>query len=138
MARPKGTIVFDPARFTDAICAWLEEGKPLEDWCAEEGRPSPQLVRQWKREIPAFGVAYARAREEGGMVLAERMRKTAATPSDHPDDVAHRRLMIDTDKWLLARWFPTQFGDKQQHEHAGSVAVTVVTGVPEASEPKKP
>ena len=48
----------------------------------------------------------------GGQVIADRLRHTARTPSSHPDDVQHRRLIIDTDKWLLARWFPTNYGDR--------------------------
>ena len=67
----------------------------------------------------AFASAYARVREIGAGVIADRMREKAAEPiptglqkGEANAIVMHRRLIIDVDKWLLARWFPTQYGDR--------------------------
>lgn len=123
-----------PQDIADKVCEWLADGKPLEDLCRQPGMPSTRTVREWKAKDEAFAAAYTRAREDGGHVIAERMRITAATPSDHPDDVQHRRLIIDVDKWLLARWFPTNYGDRQSIEHSGGLTLEQIVAGSEKPE----
>jgi len=118
-----------PGKFTQAIAdeilEWLAKGETLSSYCRQPNKPSARTVRDWKTELPEFGAAYARAREDGGHVIAERMREVAASGSDK--DVQHRRLQIDVDKWLLARWFPHDYGDRQTVEHQGGGSFQVVT-----------
>lgn len=125
---------YDPASLQPLLLEHVANGNTLAAWCELPGNPSTRCVHAWLQTDDAFAALYARAREIGGSIIAERLRKLAATPSDHPDDVAHRRLQIDVDKWLLARWFPTKYGDRQHMEHGGGVSIQVVTGVPPAGE----
>mgnify|MGYP001290710800 FL=1 len=37
--------------------------------------------------------------------------------------IEHRRLQIESRKWLLARLMPKKYGDKQQVEHSGSIGL---------------
>ena len=45
--------------------------------------------------------------------------------------VQRARLRIDTEKWAASKLDAKTYGDKLQHEHSGSISVTVATGVPE-------
>ena len=111
------------AELDDQILAWIADGQTLASFCRKPGTPATRTVEEWKDKDERFAAAYARAREIGGAVIADRMRDTAATRSSkRNDDVNHRKLVIDTDKWLLARWFPTQYGDR--------VALTGAEGAP--------
>lgn len=120
-----------PADKADAIVKWVSEGNTLVSWC-EANKVPLATVHHWLNKDDQFKQRYARAREDMGDVIAARMRKLASEPSDHPDDVQHRRLQLDTDKWLLARWYPNRYGDRTNVEHSGGVTVNVVTGVPDA------
>jgi len=112
-----------------SIVNWVSNGDTLASWCDANGVPM-RTVHDWLVKDKVFAAAYARAREDMGDVIAARMRQLAAEPSNHPDDVQHRRLMLDTDKWLLARWYPNRYGDRVGLEHSGGISVTVVTNVP--------
>ena len=37
------------------------------------------------------------------------------------------KLQIDTRKWVLSRMNPKKYGDKQQMEHSGDVAVNMIS-----------
>lgn len=39
------------------------------------------------------------------------------------DMIEHRRLQIESRKWLLARLMPKKYGDKQHVEHSGSIGL---------------
>lgn len=58
--------------------------------------------------------------------MAEECRTIADEASDHPDDVAHRRLRIDTRRWLARCWNPAAYGDASRVTHAGDPAAPVV------------
>jgi hypothetical protein len=112
-ARPRGR----PCKFTKAIaetiCSRLADGETLNAICKDEGLPPESTVRGWALDDwEGFAARYARARELGADAIADRMRETAKTASKHEDDVQHRKLIIDTDKWLLARVFRKKYGDR--------------------------
>jgi hypothetical protein len=46
--------------------------------------------------------------------------------------VQHQRLRVDSRKWLLSKIVPKIYGDRVALDHAGGVAITVLTGVPDA------
>ena len=111
------------------ILEWIADGQTLSSFCRKRGTPSSRTVENWKYKDEAFASAYARVREIGAGVIADRMREKAAEPiptglqkGEANAIVMHRRLIIDTDKWLLARWFPTQYGDR--------VAISGAEGAP--------
>lgn len=75
---------------------------------------------------PELVDAYARAREEGLHVRAERLRKKAAralpllaSGGIDPAAVSQLKLEIDTDKWTLAKLLPKVYGDKVEQTIQG-------------------
>ena len=133
VGRPKEPV---PTEHIEGICEWVAGGQPLEDYCAQDGMPKPRTVNTWLHKDEKFFAAYTRARAIGGDAIAANMMSVADNGDE--DDVQHRRLMIETRKWLLARWFPTNYGDRMKHEHDGNVALTVLTGVPQPVEDAHP
>ncbi len=107
--RPKEST---PAKLAESLLDHIADGETLSSWCRIKGRPAARTVRAWKTRDAGFAAAYAHAREIGGDLIADRMRETAQNRTKYRDDVNHRKLKIDTDKWLLARWFPTSYGDR--------------------------
>lgn len=42
------------------------------------------------------------------------------------DMLGHRKLQIDTRKWLLAKLMPSKYGEKLDLNHSGSISVPVI------------
>jgi len=110
----------------EMICAGLSEGHSLLSVCEALGVPH-STARLWEETIPEHAANVARAREQGCHALAEQALAIADTPQmgvvrttkadgsieERAEDMtAHRRLQIDTRKWLIARWLPKVYGDK--------------------------
>ena len=110
----------------EMICAGLSEGQSLLKICEAMGIPY-QTARGWEQDNPLHAVNAARAREIGCHALAEQALAIADTPQigvirvtkadggieEREEDMTqHRRLQIDTRKWLLSRWLPKVYGDK--------------------------
>ena len=72
----------------------------------------------------------SRAREDGQDVMSEECKELADIPPEGPQDVAWRKLQIETRLKLLAKWNPKKYGDRQQVDHGGGVSINVITGVP--------
>lgn len=110
-------------KVVEDILARLSTGETLAAICRSEERfPDPSAWRDWCRDDENLGLAYARAREAGEDVIAERLREIARSEpktyaTEHgvrvdPGDVAHKKLMIETDLKLLAIWNPKKYGAK--------------------------
>lgn len=120
----------------DEICARLAEGEPLRKICEDPHMPSAGGVIGWvTRDESGFAERYARAREIGYQVLADEILHIANTPMEgvtvtskewgdevkRGDMLEHRKLQVDSRKWLLSKMLPKVYGDKQQVEHSGSI-----------------
>lgn len=110
----------------ETICAGLSEGHSLLSICEAMGI-AYSTAKRWEVDIATHSVNVARAREQGCHALADQALAIADTPqlgvirTTKPDGsieersedmTAHRRLQIDTRKWLLSRWLPKVYGDK--------------------------
>lgn len=114
----------------DEICALLAEGKSLRSICRSPLMPAASTVFLWLRTHDVFSEQYARAKEESADALAEELLHIASTPKKGKiittkkigedeevtvkveDMLGHRRLQIDTIKFLMAKMKPKKYGDK--------------------------
>lgn len=103
------------AKLAAEICAYIAEHKTLRDALKQPGMPSEATAYRWLAERQEFREMYARAREQGDELDAERMREIAFDQSIAPDQ---KRVMIDVLKWQMARRSPKKWGDKVQHADA--------------------
>jgi hypothetical protein len=124
----------------DAICSQLAEGISLRTVCRAEGMPDKSTVFKWLREIPEFTDQYARAKEESADALVEDILDIADDGSndwmelldsegeikgwrENGEALQRSRLRVDTRKWIASKLKAKKYGDKQQVEHSGSVAL---------------
>ena len=128
--RPKGTVVFRMQDYADEICNWIAAGKTLREYCRQDGKPGWDTIYNWAKADEEFGRRFARAREDGQDVMSEECKELADIPPEGPQDVAWRKLQIETRLKLLAKWNPKKYGDRQQVDHGGGVSINVITGVP--------
>lgn len=90
----------------DQACDLAAQGVSITDICAALGI-STRTMAKMRANLPAFGNEFARAREVGAAVAAERLD---VIPDEA--DVQRARLRSDNLKWRLARQFRDQFGDR--------------------------
>jgi hypothetical protein len=119
----------------DKIIAMLEQGSSLRAAARSVGL-AYSSVYAWITDDQTFGDQYARAREIGYKLLADELIEIADTPevgiktktnekgeveTVEGDMIEHRRLRVDTRKWMLARMLPKLYGDKVTHEVSGTI-----------------
>jgi hypothetical protein len=127
-----------PSTFTqdiaDRICERLADGETLRAICRDDDMPDERTVRRWALDdVEGFSPQYARAREIGYHSLFDQMLEIADTPQHGVttkesekgteirtgDMIEHRRLRVDTRKWMLAKALPKVYGDKLTAELTG-------------------
>jgi hypothetical protein len=121
------------------ICDRLSAGEPLAWICEAEHMPSVRTVSDWKQAHDDFSANFARARDEGFDAIAANVKRTAETPMMgerveierdkdgnervikrvREDMTAHRRLIVETNLKLLAKWDPRRYGERTQTELTG-------------------
>ena len=116
----------------------------------DEGMPTVAGFLKWVNTEPEVSKDYARAREIGYLMLAdeivalsdkthewvtvqeldadgnpvfdeagEPVLKKVLMPLNN-DVIAHKRVQIDTRKWMLSKMLPKIYGDKLTQEHTGA------------------
>jgi hypothetical protein len=118
------------------ICRRLADGENLRAICRDEGMPNERTVRRWALEDEAFSPQYERARLIGYHSLFDQMQEIADTPQIGTktitkgngevqtivgDMIEHRRLQVDTRKWMLAKALPKIYGDKLEVDNKHTV-----------------
>jgi hypothetical protein len=106
-------------------------GETLTDICKEDHMPERRTVIRWKNAREAFGLAYARAREDQAHAWADEIvsiaddgRRDYVKTEDGREIVDHdhiqrSKLRVDTRKFLMAKIAPRLYGDKVALEHTG-------------------
>jgi len=102
-----------PSEFTpelgDRICQYMCEGLSLRQTCQQPGIPPMGTILRWVREFPSFREQYTRAREDLQEFWAEDIMSVS---DDQTIDPNHKRIMVDSRKWLLSKLAPKKYGDK--------------------------
>lgn len=109
-----------------ALLDWLRAGNPLRAFVRQPGAPTLGQIWHAVEYDATLRAEIAEARRVAVELMAEDALEIAGTPSDHPDDVAHRRLQVETRKWLAKCWSPSTYGDASRVTHAGDASAPVV------------
>lgn len=139
----------------NAICERLIEGESLRAICRDEDMPHASTVCRWLGSKADWGdefrAQYAHAREAQADTLADEILSIAdtqvlgekrTTKADgaietvEADMIEHRRLQIESRKWLAGKMKPRKYGDKVTQEHVGEGGgpIQIITGVPRAGD----
>lgn len=120
----------DKQALYNSILSEIEQGASLLSVLKKEGMPNRVTFFVWMKESEDNTNNYARAIKARSDVLFDEMIEIAYTPeegeviksSSHgvetttSDMLGHRRLKIDTLKWILSRMDPKKYGDKMSIE----------------------
>lgn len=139
--RPSSYTIEAATVLCELIPTW---DKSLDKLCKSDDRlPGCALtVYGWLAKHEDFAAMYARAKAAQAERLAEEMLEIADTPqigvrtkegkdgvdTFEEDMLGHRKLQIDTRKWLLAKLQPRKYGDKlditSNNEHVNGKELT--------------
>ena len=121
----------DKEKIYNDILARIEQGESLLQILKDDGMPNRVTFFVWMKETDEKTNNYAKAMEsrqeklfdeileiayqtEEGETIKSTMHGIETTTSDM---LGHRRLKIDSLKWVLSRMNPKKYGDKIQQEH---------------------
>ena len=104
----------------EAILADLETGSSLNAAAKAVGIPESNF-RFWMSNDQELAARYAHAREIGYKRHADAIIEIA----DEAVDANKARVQIDARKWILSKMLPKVYGEKMEHQHSGSVNVTL-------------
>lgn len=139
IARPLNRSVVD-WQTVEAVCRRVAAGHSLVSLLPEFAPLTDEIWSAWTRAEIAAARAYADARARRAELLFEEMLTISDTPVEGVktirketengvrtettvgDMIEHRRLQVDTRKWILSKMDPTRYGDKLEVEHSGTVA----------------
>ena len=95
----------------DLICEGVARKIPLARLCDEnDDLPVSRTVYRWLRLHPEFCRNYMRAKEDQADYLVEEALLIA---DDLNVDPQHKRIMVDTRKWVASRFNVKKYGDRQ-------------------------
>ena len=124
----------------DTICERIAGGESLRSICRDEDMPSQTAVFNWLAKDAALVEQYTRARELQADTLFDEMLDIADNPMIGEkrkvkedgsvevmtgDMIEHRRLQVDTRKWMAGKMRPKVYGDKIDVEHGGNLTLQV-------------
>ena len=129
------------AGLADAICERLIEGESLRSICRSEDMPNASTVCRWLAAHVEFREQYAHAREaqadtlfdetlhiadnqERGEVRTKKLNGDIEVRE--ADMIDHRRLKIETRKWVAGKLSPKKYGDKSALELTGKDGAPLV------------
>lgn len=131
-------------KLADKLCASLSMGNSLKKTCEQKGMPTPSTVFNWFRLYPDFLESYTRAKEESADAMAEEIIDISNQPImgeevmlnkdgeivtvKRSEMLGHRRLQIDTRKFLMAKMKPKRYGDKLDLTSDGKALPTPIYG----------
>lgn len=113
----------------EEILERLSDGENLTDICNTDGYPSRKTVCNWIGLDEAYRESYIRARELGCDARADALKRTALDDSLDP---LTRKLVIETERWLLARQAPNRYGDRtalqmlDEHGKPAKAGITII------------
>jgi|UniRef100_A0A6H1ZAX8 hypothetical protein len=121
-----------------AILERLSDGESLRKICDDEAMPARSTVFLWLSRHKEFSDQYTYAREAQADALFDDALAIADTPMIGEkrkvkddggieimtgDMIEHRRLQVDTRKWMAGKLRPKKYGERLELEHGGQVAL---------------
>lgn len=97
------------------ICSWISSGKSLRSFCMQTDgsqyadKPTRESVYNWLARVPEFAELYRQARLDRADSIADEVLDVAF---DQSLDPASRRVMVDAMKWMAAKLYPKNYGDR--------------------------
>lgn len=134
-------MAYDKEIVFKSILSEIEEGASLRSILSKEGMPVKSTFFEWLKESEEKSNHYAKSIEARADSMFDEMLEIAYTTelgetvkttmngveTTSGDMLGHRRLKIDTLKWVLGRMNPKKYGDKIQQEISGEVTTNIIS-----------
>lgn len=142
-AKAKGRPSNYSEKLANELCARLALGLSLRTVCKASDMPAVRTVFNWLGKHEDFVQQYTRAKEASADAMAEEIlyitdtpklgRETTVKPdggveTKKGDMLGHRKLQVDTRKWLMAKLQPKKYGDKLDMTTNGKDFPTPILG----------
>lgn len=119
-------MAYDIENTFKQILLGIEEGDSLRSVLKREGMPNSSTFYEWIDNDKEKSIHYARACEKRADTMFEQILEIAYTPEQGittketergleittADMLGHRKLKIDSIKWMLGKMQPKKYGDK--------------------------
>jgi len=100
-------------KLEEELLLWVSEGKTIRAFCREH-KINSATIYNWTTSDARLSQRLACAREVGEMMIEGELQEIADTPTDHRDDVAHRKLQCWAREKRLVWSNPGRYGSKTQ------------------------
>lgn len=137
-----------PSKYTDKlvteICVRISSGESLLKITKDSHMPNISNVFEWLIKYPEFRDKYTCARDIQADVIFEKVREVCENTEEGEttetkliegfeveskkskgDMIAHRRLKVDTYKWMLGKMSPKKYGEHIEVAHSGNIDTTM-------------
>lgn len=96
-----------------AICTQISNGEAIIPVLkGNKDYPDYPTFCKWKRENEEAQTMYIRAREDKADALDSRIEQTISDMKNGTLDYGTARVIIDTLKWRMVKFYPKMYGDK--------------------------
>lgn len=111
------------------LCDRIALGESLRQICSSDHMPGmTTILRALSAENNEdFRVRYARAQTQRGENIMSELLVLCDTPPKDNVEAQHRRLQVDTRKWVISKLYPRKYGEKVETIHSGEVKLEKVT-----------
>ena len=106
------------------LCEQLAQGISLRTACKADDMPAMATVYLWLGRHPLFVEQYTRAKSDAADAMSEDILDISDDATIASD---HKRIMVDSRKWLASKLKPKRYGDKLAlggDTEAGPIQVT--------------
>jgi hypothetical protein len=126
---------YDPAIAAEFLAEVGTTKRGIETICADDRFPEPKTIYRWMLANPEFQQGYARAKEDQTQILEDEILQIADNTQlgeivtikadgteerKQADMIEHRKLQIESRKWLMGKLKPKKYGEKTQTEVTGA------------------
>jgi transposase-like protein len=108
----------------DKILDGLASDRSLASICREKGMPGERTVYTWVRENEEFRQNYARAREDQGHTVADKLIQLREDVESGKLDPQAATFIMNSIKWESGKRAPKMFADKPVHIDASTTIKT--------------
>ena len=124
-----------PAKYSlklaEALCLRIEQGRTLEDVCADPDMPPRHLVNRWRRDREDFRKRFEQALKDRADLFADQMLDIVDQCPTGPNEVQKTKLRVEVRKLIMARDNPETYQSRDRDE---TVTVSFVDLVRELEE----
>jgi hypothetical protein len=122
----------------DIMLDRIMNGDSITSICKEKGFPTYNSFCRWKRESPGFAENIRRAKRDRSEVYFDKIIKSMDDMDDvaNKDEVASRKLKVDSYKYIAKIGNQDEFGDKSQIKaEVASTHFIIETGIRRVNDP---